>query len=229
MKSCSQQRSYLPFLLAICTAVSLMFDTLIADGAVAPETDARLGAADIMKLEPPMTLQALIERIGDVSRRGLIGSKDIYTEPMLSRLFGAKTVTINASSNRIGFASGQYMLPYARGDGLNVRGMQTQFTGQWIEYQYGNISANVRFQFSAGGPDRSALETLLGTKLTEIKRRLLRPLPPQPHGRPAPSTSLDGNKKFRVDTQADTSIGVVTVELGSDGKVGVINIDQQTN
>jgi hypothetical protein len=229
MKSRTQHRSYASFVSGLCCAVSLTFNALIADRASASETNAPLDSTDIIKLEPPLTLQVLLARIGDISRKGLIASKDIYTESMLSRLFGAKTIMLSDESvpprTEIFFFTGEYTIPYANG-GLTAQGVKTKFDGRWTRYQYGNTRTTLHFYFGTGGPNRPTLETTLGTQLIEIKKPLLQPPPPHPHGGPPPPTSPDGNKEFRAGTQANPAVGTIWVHFGPDGKLSEIDVIQ---
>lgn len=236
MKSRIEQWRFLRFVPVICCAVSLSFSPVMAGSAFGGQNDARLDTADLARLEPPLTLEALIERIGVIARRGLSGSEDIYTEPVLARLFGVNTILdVTALDNTPGAAGARrrhevrffarYTLPYASGDRLPNQGAKIEIRGTWIQYQYGNTRLTLQFFFPPGGPDRSRLETMLGIKLVQVNP--LQPLPPGPVDGPfLPATSPDGYSEFRADTQANLLAGSISIDLGRDGRVDRIVVVQ---
>lgn len=230
MKAHIEQWRFLRFVPAICCAVGLTFNPVEVNRAFAAQNDARLDSADLAKLEPPLTLEALIARIGFIAQRGLGGSENIYTESVLSRLFGAKIIKLrsvddapgDAGARRrhvVSFFTPQFTLPYTSGDGLHIQGVKTKFDGTWIQYQYGNRRLTLNFDFSDGGPDRSALEAMLGMKLV---REPSQPAPPHA----AAATSRDGYTWLRLDTQANPLVASIEIFLGSDGRVNLIDLVQ---
>lgn len=230
MKSRIEQWRFLRSVPVICCAVGLTFNPVVADRAFAGQNDARLSTADLARLEPPLTLEALIARVGLIARRGLGASEDIYTQPVVSRLFGVNTtLDVTALDNTPGAAGARrrhevrfftrYPLPYASGDGLPNQGVKIEIRGTWIQYQYGNTRLTLQFFFPPGGPDRSTLEAMLGIKLVREP-----PQPAPPHA--AAATSRDGYSEFRADTQANLLAGSVSIDLGRDGRVDRIVVDQ---